>query len=125
MSIKQFSFRLLLYTAFAILVAFIFYRVPVLAPYHLFSLQTIVFFVFLSIFFYTLAWIASRSRNIYMFNNIIMMTSLIKLVFCFVVIFLYHKNFHPADNYFIIPFFTYYILYTVFEIDFMGKLARR
>lgn len=125
MSIKNFTFRLILYSIASLVAVFGYNQIPLLAPYLTFSLQTIAFFALLSIFFYIFAKLASGSRNIYMFNNIIMATSLIKLVLCFMVIYLYHKNMQPANNYFIIPFFTLYIIYTLFELDFMGKLARK
>lgn len=67
---------------------------------------------------------AARSSNKNDFTNIIMGFTMGKMVLSFVLIFAYLKLVEPADKIFVLPFFSIYLIYTVFETYFMMKLGR-
>ena len=67
---------------------------------------------------------AAQSTNKQLFTGIIMLSVLLKLVVSITVVFWYHKVFHPQGPLFLLPFFLVYIIYTIFESQFMIKLGK-
>ncbi|HQW70789.1 MAG TPA: hypothetical protein PKZ91_03165, partial [Saprospiraceae bacterium] len=84
-----------------------------LAVYADFSYLSIVFFIGLSVIFYYLGQIVSRSKNLYLFNGLVAFIVITKMTFCTLLIIVYFKKMHPPDKFFVVPFFLYYIIYTI------------
>lgn len=85
------------------------------------SLSSIVFFVSLSITVFYLGNAAARSTNKNRLTQLIMILVFFKLFSCLLIIMIYDRFFHPANNYYVLPFFLIYILYTVFEVIMLTK----
>ncbi len=120
----RFFSLLLVTTATTALVVFGLHQIPRLQPYWLLSLLSTVGFCLLSVFMYYAGRNAARSSNKNDFTNIIMGFTMGKMVLSFVLIFAYLKLVEPADKIFVLPFFSIYLIYTVFETYFMMKLGR-
>jgi len=125
MSFPTFFLRLLIYTSIAVIFHLLFSASDLFSPYSRFSILIILFFIILCKMFYFIGSIVARSKNIYLFNNLISLIVLTKMILCSLLVFIYFKKAQPPDKYFVVPFFTYYIIYTVFELDFMSRLARK
>ncbi|MCO6460109.1 MAG: hypothetical protein J5I59_01790 [Saprospiraceae bacterium] len=125
MSVKGFIIRLIFYTISAFIVHFSLIYLLNLEKYSGFSLLCILFFSALSILFYIGGDYASRSRNIYLFNHLIIGTMITKMVLCAGLVFLYYREMKPENIFFIIPFFAHYTIYTVLILDFMTRQAKR
>jgi len=74
--------------------------------------------------FYIWGDIASRSRNIYLFSNIIIITLITKMILSAVLVMGYYYKEQPPTNFFILPFFAHYTIFTLFILDFMTKQAK-
>ncbi len=85
------------------------------------SFSTLIFFVSLSITVYYLGNSAARSRNKNRLTQLIMILVFFKLFSCLLIIIIYDRFFHPASNYYVLPFFLIYISYTVFEVMMLSK----
>ena len=85
------------------------------------SLSSIVFFVSLSIVVFYLGNAAARSTNKNRLTQLIMILVFFKLFSCLLIIMIYDRFFHPPNNYYVLPFFLIYILYTVFEVIMLTK----
>lgn len=85
------------------------------------SLSSIIFFVSLSIVVFYLGNAAARSANKNRLTQLIMILVFFKLFSCLLIIIIYDRFFHPANNYYVLPFFLIYILYTVFEVIMLTK----
>ncbi len=48
----------------------------------------------------------------------------IKMLVCFSLVVVYVKIAEPATNHFVLPFFTIYIIFTVFEVAVLDRQAR-
>ena len=73
---------------------------------------------------YLVARKASQSTNKQLFTGIIMLSVLLKLALSIAVVVWYHKVFKPQGPLFLLPFFLVYIIYTIFESQFMIKLGK-
>ncbi len=121
---KIFIIKLLVYATIALVVHFSLIYLLELNQYSTFSLISIVFFIVLSIMFYIWGDIASRSRNIYLFSNIIIITLITKMILSAVLVMGYYYKEQPPTNFFILPFFAHYTIFTLFILDFMTKQAK-
>lgn len=120
----RFFFYLLITTVSTILVVIGFHLVPRLQPYWPLSAISIVGFTLLSTVMYYAGTNAAKSSNKHDFTNIIMGFTMGKMVLSFMLIFAYLKLMEPEDKIFILPFFSIYLIYTIFETYFMMKLGR-
>jgi hypothetical protein len=67
---------------------------------------------------------ATAGNSKYAFNGVITSSVLIKMVLSIAVLLVYQKRFAPPNNGYIGIFLSVYVVYTVFEVWFMGKLAK-
>jgi len=84
----------------------------------------LTFFIALMIVFYGLAIVIYLSKKQILFNFMIFFTIFLKMLFC--IIFLYYFI-QPSDTKAtakVLIFFINYVLFTVFEINFLTKFAR-
>jgi hypothetical protein len=73
-----------------------------------------------------LFWVGSRTaqaENKYLFTNVFMGVTMLKLFLCGGVIGAYVFLGEPENKFFVIPFFLNYLVYTTLEIIFLLKLA--
>jgi hypothetical protein len=94
------------------------------APYKMLSMASLVFFAVFTVSIYFTAANAALSKDRNAFTRLIMLSTFVKMVLTGALIIGYHHFFKPADNYFLIPFFLIYIVFTTFETIFMSKLGK-
>ena len=125
MPFTKFLLHLLIATLLSLIFHYLMMRAEIIRPYFDFSLLSIIFFVVLCLAFYFMGQIVSQSKNLYLFNGLVAFIVISKMTFCTLLIIVYFKKMHPGDKYFVIPFFIYYIIYTIFELQFMSKFAKK
>lgn len=67
---------------------------------------------------------AANSSSKLAFNNIVSLSVFGKMVLAVAVLFVYQQVTKPANEWFVGIFLAVYVIYTVFEVWFMTKLAR-
>lgn len=81
------------------------------------------FFIF-SILIFLYAYNTSASDNLFSFNNVVSASFLLKLIMSIGMIILYEKLFDPDSSMHVIHFIIVYIVFTIYEVYFLTKLAR-
>lgn len=124
MSQRQFLIQLgLLSLSVAILVFFL-NRLPQLQSSSFLSWASLAAFIAMSVVMFFAGSRAARSDNKNDFTNAVLGFTVGKMFLAILVIFGYSQLAQPADKLFIIPFFSIYLIYTIFETYFMMKLGR-
>ena len=86
---------------------------------------SLALYIAISWFMYVVGKRAAESPNKYFFNNVIISSMLLKMIFSVAVILIYKKTFHPEGKAFLLPFFIAYFTFTIFETYFMTQLAQQ
>jgi hypothetical protein len=81
-------------------------------------------FVPLSIIMFLVGQSAAKNVNKYLFSNLIVHFTVIKLLFSLLSVVMYKKIYHPESKFFIVPFALVYVVFTIFETFFMVKLTK-
>jgi len=92
------------------------------------SIIGIVFFSCFSILMFFLGNLAMKSENKYKYIQLVMGNMMLKMFATFVVVAVYYQSSEPTGKFFILPFLSIYLVYTVFETYFMikqGKTKKR
>lgn len=89
-----------------------------------FALSVLGFFVLLCIGLFHAGFNAASSSNKYAFNNLISLSVFGKMVLSLALLFIYQRVAHPSNEWFVFIFLFLYVVFTVFEVWFMSKLAR-
>ena len=93
------------------------------ALFWLYLLGILCFAVFsLFIFFY--GYNTSRSDKLFSFNNVVIASFLIKLLMSIGFLMAFEKFFNPVGDSHIFHYLFLYIVYTVYEVHFLTKLAK-
>lgn len=100
------------------------YFIPSLSSHTYFAIITIAGFSILSLVVYYAGNILADSKNKYLYNNLIVINLMLKIVLSILCIVAYVQLANPVNNLFIILFFLIYILFTIFEVYFMTKQAK-
>ncbi len=124
MSQRNFLIQLFTITVVFVILAIICGQLAVLSPYVNILWLSILFFVLVSVAMYFFAKMAAKSKNKYAFTNVNIGFTAGKLLLSTILILVYHQLAAPKDNFFIVPFFVVYLVYTAFETNFMLKLSR-
>jgi hypothetical protein len=108
--------RLVIYTAaMAFLVALGTYMIPAMAPFQTFTWISLAFFSLITAFTLYIG-IKGLEKNSYGFVASVNGIVLVKLMLSIVLVLAYVLIERPKDPKFIIPFFIFYILFTIFEV---------
>jgi len=124
MPIGQFIKGLVILIAACIAVTCISFFIPMLHSHISFSIITIILFTLLSLVVYYIGNHLSNSSNKYLYNNLIILNVMMKIVLSVIAIILYVKLMQPDNNWYLIIFVLIYILFTIFEVYFMTKQAK-
>lgn len=108
----------------AVLLVFFLNRLPRLQPYSLLSWASLGAFIALSAAMFSAGRRAARSDNKNDFTNAVLGFTMGKMFLAILLLFGYSRLAQPPDKLFIIPFFSVYLIYTIFETYFMMKLGR-
>ncbi|MFT5168760.1 MAG: hypothetical protein ACI8P3_004005 [Saprospiraceae bacterium] len=106
------------------LVIFLLPYIPLFKGHQLFFWMNLGFFLLFTIGVYYLAEKAAYSTNLHTFSSVILGVIFMKMVFIIIIVLIYKKTMNPGSPWFLVPFFLIYVVFTIFEIYFMTKLAR-
>ncbi len=120
----QFATRLGLITILSIALIFALNFLPQISEAQSLSWTTILIFIVFSILIYFMANYSANQKNKNLFSSVILMGLLFKMVLCVLVVGIYVKVYQPTSNFFLIPFFAIYVLYTIFEVYFMTRIGK-
>jgi hypothetical protein len=81
-------------------------------------------FIPLSIAMFFGGKIAAKSVDKYIFSNLIMPFTFLKMFLSVAGLVVYKKIYHPETKFFLLPFFFVYLIFTIFETFFMVKLSK-
>ena len=94
------------------------------SAYRMFSAFSLVFFTLLAMAMYFPSAKAAMSNDKNAFTRMVMLFTFVKMFLAAGLVIGYNQVFKPADNYFLIPFFLTYIVFTGFETMFMSRLGK-
>lgn len=89
-----------------------------------FTFWCIGVFTFINILAYYAGKRAVYSKSKYRFVQLIMILILFKMMICVALVVAHVKINHPDSKLFVLPFLTIYLIFTLFEIYVLEKLAR-
>ena len=98
--------------------------VPKFLPYAQFSWASVAFFVVFSWVVYFLGTKAAQSENKNDFTRFSLMVIMGKLFLSVFLVIGYVVVVEPTNRFVVLPFIPIYVIYTVFETNFMMKLAQ-
>ncbi len=124
MNSKQFYTKLGMVTLGAILLVFLLNFNPLIQNAQALSWSTIGFFVLLSVLIFIVGTSVSKQKNKNNFTSIILMVMMTKMFLCILLVAFYSKIQQPTDNFFLIPFFSIYLIYTIFEVHLMTRIGK-
>ncbi|MBC6993996.1 hypothetical protein QWY85_08360 [Neolewinella lacunae] len=87
------------------------------------TVGTALLLLVLSLVIFWLGKRTVRAENKYLFGNVFMGVTILKLVLCGGLIVGYILLAEPVNKYFVVPFFFTYLVYTALEMFFLVKLA--
>ncbi|MEM6723589.1 MAG: hypothetical protein AAF598_06095 [Bacteroidota bacterium] len=102
----------------------LFYLIPSLQPFLGFGWVTWLVFTVISYLMYLLGKRSVSSNQKGAFINMSMFFNGLKIGVSIILVLCYLRLFKPASQLFLIPFFLVYVLFTIFEIYFLSKLAK-
>ncbi|MBK8505642.1 MAG: hypothetical protein IPL46_27665 [Saprospiraceae bacterium] len=85
------------------------------------SFGSLFFFITLSIVVFYLGNAAASHKNKNRLTQLIMILVFFKLFSCLLIIVIYDRLFHPSSDFYVLPFFLIYIVFTVFEVMMLSK----
>ncbi len=88
------------------------------------SLSCIAFFSILCLVVHHVGKSAAKSTNKNLLTQLIMVVVFLKLLFCLMIVVAYDRLYQPENNYFVIPFLFFYVIYTIFEVTILTKANR-
>ena len=98
-----------------------------LALYHLgktLSWASFIFFIFFSMSVFALSKRSVASLNPQLFTQVFLGSTIIKLIFSLGLVLIFKEDDSVASKLYILPFMGIYLIYTVFEIYFLSKIAK-
>lgn len=98
--------------------------VPAAEALGLLSLITSVVFTSILIAAYYLAGKAVRSPSKSLFIQLVMMIIIAKMFVCVLIVAVYIKIAAPESKLFVLPFLTIYVIFTIFEVIVLERIAR-
>ncbi len=124
MNRRRFFLQLGLVTAIVLVVLIFLHIFQPFAAFKVISTITLAFFLLMSIAMYFIAAKAAISKDKNAFTSLIMLFTFGKMLLTVVLILAFQKLLKPESNYYLIPFFFIYIVFTVFETIFMTRLGK-
>jgi hypothetical protein len=100
------------------------FLIPELRVHWKFSIATVFAFAAVCTALYLIGLKTARSKNRHAFNGVISVSVMGKMVFALLFLFIYKKTAQPPNTAFVGIFLFCYVVYTVYEVWFMTKLAK-
>lgn len=89
-----------------------------------FTIICVGVFTLINIFAYYAGQRAVFSKSKYRFIQLMMILILFKMMICIALVVAHVKINHPSSKLFVLPFLTIYLIFTLFEIYVLEKIAR-
>jgi hypothetical protein len=125
MSVRTFFMQLAGITAsVSAMLAILYFLIPGVQPHLYFGIASILLFVLICTGLYYWGVSAATSSSKLAFNSLISVSVFGKMVLALGFLFLYQQAAKPENTWFVGIFLICYVVYTVFEVWFMSKLAR-
>jgi hypothetical protein len=93
-------------------------------PHWRISIISIVLFTVVCIGLYYAGINTLRSKSKVAFNGVVSVSVFGKMVLTMLTLFLYQQSVHPPNQWFVGIFLLVYVVFTVYEVWFMSKLAK-
>ncbi len=124
MSARAFITSLVITTVIAVAFVYGMTLFPLIEPFSLLGWGSIAFFILWSILMFFISSKAAANENKNVFTNAILGFTFAKLFLSGGIIYAYFRMTEPDSRLFLIPFFGVYLIYTIFETQFMMKLGK-
>lgn len=98
--------------------------VSVFQPHFNFSMISLGIFAGVAILLFHLGAKTAVSKDKNAFTRVVMLSTFAKMFLALIMVVIYHKVAEPKGAYFVIPFFTIYFTFTIFETQFLSKLGK-
>ncbi len=121
MTDNRFFTWLSLLTTALVAISVIVHRFPAMTEGLPLSLVSIGFFGGLCLVAHIFGKRSSVSKNKNLLTQLIIVLVFVKLISSLVLVMAYDQIYHPQTNFFVLPFFFIYIVYTVFEVYVLTK----
>jgi len=122
MSSKEFWIRFGWFSTTCFLLILLTHLGTRLNPFTGFSLSTLGLYFLLTIFMYLFAKRAKTDSEPSAYTSTLLLFHWIRIFTSLIFVFTYIKLFMPKTNLFLLPFFSIYILFTIFEVYMLTKL---
>lgn len=96
---------------------------PILQPYAPLSWIGLSFFFLLTLATYYLGKMTAGSKNLMAFTNLTLGLVFGKMILAMLIVFAYAHEAKPQSKLFLVPFFSIYLVYTIFETWILLKLS--
>lgn len=125
MNVRQFVSQLTIVTIIVSVVLWLLSTFPIFDTHQRLSWMSLILFVIISIImFFSGRWgVAHANKG--MFISLMYAYMGLKMLLSIIMIMLYYFYVEPESNLFILPFFTVYFIYTIFESYFLMKLNEK
>ena len=125
MTDKAFFTRLAGITAgTAVLLIFLLMVLPEARVHKPFAVASVLLFVLVSIGLFYAGRSTATSTSKVAFTNLVSASVFGKMVLAVAVLFIYQQSAQPANQWFVGIFLLVYVVYTIFEVWFMTRLAK-
>jgi ABC-type transport system involved in cytochrome c biogenesis permease subunit len=123
MKLSVFILQLAIVTLISVALVIGFNFNPRIASGEVLSWSTVLVFLLFAGLVYFMSSYAARQPNKNFYSSVILLVMMTKMFLCILMVAVYVKLYGPTSNHFLIPFFSIYILYTIFEVHFMTRIG--
>lgn len=124
MAFSRFATLLGITTLVSALALYLFHQWPLTQPYTWFSIVSLGFFFLLTLAIYFFGRAAAKSKSPTSFIQAILGILGAKLFGACLLILIFDRVFHPESRWFLLPFFSLYLIYTILETYLLMKLGK-
>ncbi len=124
MSFLRFLLALASLSAVAALMLVFVHQWAVVGAHARFSWLSLGFFVLLTLLIYAWAYRSARSNNPKLLLQVAIGVTAFKIAACIALVWGYVQQQAPQDHWFLLPFFSLYLLYTIFETHLLMRFSR-
>lgn len=122
MSVRQFTIQLTIVSIFVAVVLWLLSIFSIFHTHQQLSWMSLILFIMISVLmFFSGRW-GVEHGNKSMFISLMYIYMGFKMLLSIILIMLYYLYVEPESNLFILPFFTVYFIFTIFESYFLMKL---
>ena len=124
MSKERFYLQLSALTLLAAITVYLLNTLPQLRGHELLGWVSLGLFFIITVLMFHFGDRAARSDNKHSFTNVFLGFTTGKLFLIMLLLFGYSRTVNPDTKFFILPFFSMYLIYTIFETYVLIKLGR-